>query len=100
MLCDFGCARLINLSRSFGTVTSTAGGTNSHWAPELIQWKKDSPDSKETDVWAFGMTVYVSYSRLFVYSPLIRGPRGTIQASKTLSRTEKRCSDYFFANTC
>ena len=43
-------------------VTSTEKGPNLFWAPELFDIKKCMKHSKASDVWAFGMTVYVSYA--------------------------------------
>ena len=59
LICDFGCARMIVASRTMAGVTSTVKGTHSFWAPELLDLDRPGKHSKETDVWAFGMTTYV-----------------------------------------
>ena len=46
-------------TRSFAQITSTTKGATSFWAPELIK-AEAVKQSKETDVWAFGMTMFVS----------------------------------------
>ena len=62
LLCDFGCSRMLLASRTMAQPTSTTKGTNQFWAPELISIDGGSvSQSKETDVWAFGMTVYVCF---------------------------------------
>ena len=58
---DFGCARIEAASMSLAAITKSEKGTYHYWAPELTN---SSPHSKETDVWAFGMTVYVSISHI------------------------------------
>ena len=60
LICDFGCSRMLLASRTVAQLTSTTKGTNQFWAPELISVADgEVKQSKETDVWAFGMTVYV-----------------------------------------
>ena len=57
MICDFGCSRLLNASRSLAEVTTTTKGTQQYWAPELIDGVDiNAKQSKATDVWSFGMT--------------------------------------------
>ena len=58
LLCDLGCARMSIFSCSMAKITETPKGTAHYWAPEL--YKPGVVHSEETDVWAFGMTVYVS----------------------------------------
>lgn len=70
MIADFGCSRMFFASRSLAKVTATTKGTVLFWAPELLDIDNDEipvPQTKATDVWAFGMTVYVrsSLSLLF-----------------------------------
>ena len=58
MLCDFGVSLMILSSQ---TLTSTTGGVKGslRWmAPELLTGA--TKHTAETDVWAFGMTIYVS----------------------------------------
>lgn len=61
MMGDFGCARMESVTQSIGALTSsgTANGTWNYWAPELMDLN-GAVHSKASDVWAFGMTVYVS----------------------------------------
>ena len=60
LVCDFGCARMATSSLSIAKISTTTKGTNLFWAPELLDIEQEVRQSKETDVWAFGMTVYVS----------------------------------------
>ena len=60
LVCDFGCARMERYSIALANITSTPKGTYTYWAPELVDATDNSSEqSKETDVWAFGMAVYV-----------------------------------------
>lgn len=59
MICDFGTARMLSPSCTLANVTSTVKGTAQFHAPELLNYEVDASHSKETDIWAFGMTVYV-----------------------------------------
>ena len=60
VISDFGCAQMVvDISLSLGRVTTTTKGTFSYWSPELWQSENFVKQSKESDVWAFGMTVYV-----------------------------------------
>lgn len=61
MICDFGMTRAITSSESFKTFTSTSEGVSRYLAYELVA----SPDeylihTTASDVWAFGVVVYVS----------------------------------------
>ena len=68
-ICDFGCARMIASTRTLAQLTATTRGTIQYFAPELLpvdlqaQGSMDAArapkQSKKTDVWAFGMTIYV-----------------------------------------
>ena len=64
MICDFGCARIQVASYSAAAPTSTLKGTCNYWAPELLKFipTGDVPPihTSKSDMWAFGMTVYVS----------------------------------------
>ncbi len=64
LLTDFGISRMDALSA--GYTTRSVGGSTRWQAFELLDIKNDgSPaptHTKMTDVWAFGMTVYVGYS--------------------------------------
>ena len=67
VISDFGCAQMVaDISLSLGKATTTTKGTFAFWSPEL--WKSESivKQSKKSDVWAFGMTVYVRYDRASV----------------------------------
>lgn len=56
---DFGCARMSHYSLPVAKVSSTSKGTTAFCAPESLA---SGVYSKQTDVWAFGMTVYVRLS--------------------------------------
>ena len=73
VICDFGCARMIRDSLSIAKVSTTLKGTRTHLAPEVLDPEGDDIEnissaecelkplfSKESDVWAFGMTIFVS----------------------------------------
>ena len=54
---------MVQYTRSLAKATTNLKGTESYWAPELVRYSEDVvQQSKATDVWAFGMTVYVSTS--------------------------------------
>ena len=48
-----------DISLSLGKVTTTTKGTYAFWAPELWKGQGVVRQSEESDVWAFGMTIYV-----------------------------------------
>lgn len=53
-------------SRSLVRITSTTKGTVEFWAPELYDYTKGNVhQTKESDVWAFGMTVFVRLTHIF-----------------------------------
>ena len=64
LICDFGSARIEATSFSVAAPTSTLKGTCNYWAPELLSSgpNGDVPPnhSSKSDMWAFGMTIYVS----------------------------------------
>ena len=64
MLCDFGMTRVITSSMSYKTSSSGGNkGTSRYLAYELVALADKYPiHTKASDVWAFGMTVYVSYA--------------------------------------
>ena len=63
VLSDFGISRLLIHSKTFAGTTSIKG--NLRWmAPELLMAEEDVETehechTKATDVWAFGMVIYV-----------------------------------------
>ena len=62
VISDFGCAQMItDISQSIGQMTTTANlkGTCAFWSPELLKGMAYVRQTKESDVWAFGMTIYV-----------------------------------------
>ena len=62
IISDFGCSQMVaNISLSLGQVTTTTKGTSAFWSPELLEGQDDVKQSKESDVWAFGMTIYVRF---------------------------------------
>ena len=64
LICDFGSARIEAASFSGAGPTSTLKGTCNYWAPELLGSGSDGAPlpshSLKSDVWALGMTIYVS----------------------------------------
>ena len=64
LICDFGSARIAATSLSLAALTSELKGMCNYWAPELLSFGTDSGTPLEhtlaSDMWAFGMTVYVS----------------------------------------
>ena len=64
MICDFGSARIEAASFSVAAPTSTLKGTCNYWAPELLSHDPNADmlpsHSTKSDIWAFGMTIYVS----------------------------------------
>lgn len=61
LLSDFGIASLLTSSTFSMSVNGGMKGTARWMAAELLNQAGTVP-SKETDVWSFGMTVYVSAS--------------------------------------
>lgn len=64
LICDFGCSRLADSSRTYARLTSSVKGTSRYLAYELIvplDTEKGFSGSHtlKTDVWAFGMTIFV-----------------------------------------
>ena len=80
-IADFGLCSIAP-SRSFGHSRTIAGGTFGYMAPELFN--EDARDSKEGDMYAFGMLVYevITGSRPFEHHRMIELPRLTIQGSR------------------
>ena len=63
VISGFGCAQMIaNFNLSLGQLTTTRG-TAAFWSPELWIGGNAVAQSKESDVWAFGMTIYVRYGQ-------------------------------------
>ena len=61
MICDFGLTRAITSSKSFMSSSSGIKGTTRYLAYELLASPDDYPvHTTASDVWAFGMVVYVS----------------------------------------
>ena len=67
LICDFGLSRMIAASRSFAVLKTEIKGTAQYLAYELIYDSKSKHTAK-TDVWAFGMTVFVSVFYTFFAS--------------------------------
>ena len=70
LLCDFGVARMVEATASLaiGNSTSTLCGTARFMARELLDPPDtgSSPYTRESDMWAFGMTVVVSFPRFAI----------------------------------
>ena len=63
MICDFGISRRLESTPSGGDLksNSTEGRGSLRWmAPELFDLDGSMSHSKESDVWAYGMTILVS----------------------------------------
>lgn len=58
MICDFGSARMLAPSCSLANLSSNMKGTTRFWAPQP-NGAVAARHSRATDVWAFGMTIYV-----------------------------------------
>lgn len=54
-LCDFGLAKLLEPEQS---VSQTVRGTPTHTSPERLQDSATMSRTKESDVYAYGITVY------------------------------------------
>ncbi|KAL5522390.1 hypothetical protein ACEPAG_8406 [Sanghuangporus baumii] len=76
LICDFGCSRMVDSSRTYARLTSSIKGTSRYLAYELVV----APDSggevsgshtTKTDVWAFGMTVFELFTRERPYANLL-----------------------------
>ncbi|EJC98173.1 kinase-like protein [Fomitiporia mediterranea MF3/22] len=62
-ICDFGYTRMIDASKSLVNLSTGIKGTPQYLAYELLaDPSKYTKHSKESDVWAFGITVFVSNS--------------------------------------
>lgn len=68
LLCDFGLTRFVATSlqpdsslSTFQTDSAAAMNGSIRWmAPEIFDMNHGNKHTRESDVWAFGMTVYVS----------------------------------------
>lgn len=63
MINDFGLSRMFSASQSFSASLNSGGlnGTVRWMAYELFQLEDVEPEhTKASDVWAYGMTIYVS----------------------------------------
>ena len=64
---DFGCSQMVvDISLSLGDVTTTTKGTPAFWSPELWNMRGSVRQSKASDVWAFGMTIYVRFLQALI----------------------------------
>ena len=62
LICDFGCSRMLAASRTLAQLTSDLKGTSSYLSYELVT-ERCMGHTKQSDVWAFGMTIFVSITR-------------------------------------
>ena len=61
LICDFGISRMLNCSITFQTqTTNDVRGTRRFMAPELFEGT--GKNTKASDIWALGMTFYVSFT--------------------------------------
>ena len=73
LICDFGSTQMETASGSLAGLTSTIKGTSIYLTPELIDFQTESVGhSKETDIWACGMLLYVrvlwtSYEQILIF---------------------------------
>ncbi|KAL5496050.1 hypothetical protein ACEPAH_3143 [Sanghuangporus vaninii] len=76
LICDFGCSRMVDSSRTYARLTSSVKGTSRYLAYELVV----APDlggevsgshTTKTDVWAFGMTVFELFTHERPYANLL-----------------------------
>ncbi|KAL5481088.1 hypothetical protein ACEPAI_10029 [Sanghuangporus weigelae] len=69
LICDFGISRILSHSLSNGGTSSASLKGSARWmAPELFNVEIDAHHTKETDMWAFGMTVYEILMQAVPYS--------------------------------
>ncbi|KAL5522769.1 hypothetical protein ACEPAG_8787 [Sanghuangporus baumii] len=69
LICDFGISRILSHSLSNGGTSSASLKGSARWmAPELFNVEIDTHHTKETDMWAFGMTVYEILTQAVPYS--------------------------------
>ncbi|KAL5498961.1 hypothetical protein ACEPAH_1479 [Sanghuangporus vaninii] len=69
LICDFGISRILSHSLSNGGTSSASLKGSARWmAPELFNIEIDAHHTKETDMWAFGMTVYEILTQAVPYS--------------------------------
>ncbi|KAH8110483.1 kinase-like domain-containing protein [Phellopilus nigrolimitatus] len=76
LICDFGISRMLFTSRMSSSLTGDLKGTLRYIAVELLKVGSDDQllitHSKESDVWAFGMTVLELFTREPPYSDIKR----------------------------
>lgn len=61
-ICDFGGSRIAASSKSVAKPSTGIRGTPRYLSYELVAFPDQySQHTKESDVWAFGMTIYVSF---------------------------------------
>ncbi|KAL5512533.1 hypothetical protein ACEPAG_3186 [Sanghuangporus baumii] len=81
LICDFGISRLIAASRMMAehglqAQSSTIRGSARWMSPELLLPSGEhAVHSKETDIWAFGMTVYEVLTKRRPYYRLVSDPQ-------------------------
>lgn len=81
---------MADFSLSIAQISPSAKGTQAFWAPELIDDGNDeysTRHSKETDMWAFGMTVFVCAS---MHNSLLRQIMTFYKAARNPSETISR----------
>ena len=94
LICDFGISRILSHSLSNGGTSSANLKGSARWmAPELFNLEIDTHHTKETDMWAFGMTVYVRTSRISFRRSHDPSPGNTHTSSAILYHPQRRTSN-------
>ena len=98
IICDFGISRIISASQSFGETSGHRVKGSVRWMARELLADPQSVHSKESDVWAFGMTIYVRAAdellRFLIndHTSLV----GTPRRSNSISRYKARCTSHVY----
>ena len=94
IICDFGTSRIIEASLELGRPSLREKGTVRWLAYELILGIGSNEHSKETDIWAFGMTIYVSSRLHFLTRPKRSPLQGTFVSEVAVLSTQPGAASY------